>query len=348
MNNSELLLQMDDLRTYFYLDEGTIKAVDGADLKIDTRKTLGVVGESGCGKSVTARSIMRIVAKTGKIVNGKILYHRRLHTPGADNHTSELVEMLDLTQLDAQGDKMRSIRGAEISMVFQEPMTSLSPVHTIGNQIEEVIRLHQGLDARESREKAIDMLDRVGMPLPGRTIDRYPHELSGGMRQRAMIAMALSCHPNLLIADEPTTALDVTTEAQILSLMRELQDELGMSIMFITHNLGVIAQMADQVAVMYLGKVVEDASVDDLFYKPLHPYTQALLESIPRMGMKKDRNYRLASISGSVPDPYNLPKGCPFHPRCAKFIPGLCDTEEPKVVEVEPGHKVRCVLYREE
>jgi oligopeptide/dipeptide ABC transporter ATP-binding protein len=348
MNNSELLLQMDDLRTYFFLDEGTIKAVDGADLKIDTRKTLGVVGESGCGKSVTARSIMRIVAKTGKIVNGKILYHRRLHTPGADNHTSELVEMLDLTQLDAQGDKMRSIRGAEISMVFQEPMTSLSPVHTIGNQIEEVIRLHQGLNAKESREKAIDMLDRVGMPLPGRTIDRYPHELSGGMRQRAMIAMALSCHPSLLIADEPTTALDVTTEAQILSLMRELQDELGMSIMFITHNLGVIAQMADQVAVMYLGKVVEDASVDDLFYKPLHPYTQALLESIPRMGMKKDRNYRLASISGSVPDPYNLPKGCPFHPRCAKFIPGVCDAEEPKVIEVEPGHKVRCVLYRED
>jgi peptide/nickel transport system ATP-binding protein len=268
-----------------------------------------------------------------------------LRDPETGSRSSNLVDVLDLAALNPHGEKMRSIRGAEISMVFQEPMTSLSPVHTIGNQIGEVISLHQKLDSKQARQKAIDMLDRVGMPLPQRTIDRYPHELSGGMRQRAMIAMALSCHPSLLIADEPTTALDVTTEAQILTLMRQLQEELGMSIMFITHNLGVIAQMADRVAVMYLGKVVEDASVEDLFYKPLHPYTQALLQSIPRLGAKKDRNQRLASIRGSVPDPYNLPRGCPFHPRCAKRL-DICDKEEPPLVKVDTGHQVRCVLYK--
>jgi peptide/nickel transport system ATP-binding protein len=256
-----------------------------------------------------------------------------------------MVEILDLAKLGEQSEAMRSIRGGEISMVFQEPMTSLSPVHTIGNQIGEVISLHQKMHPKQARERAIDMLNRVGMPLPQRTIDRYPHELSGGMRQRAMIAMALSCHPSLLIADEPTTALDVTTEAQILTLMRQLQEELGMSIMFITHNLGVIAQMADQVAVMYLGKVVEEATVDTIFYKPLHPYTQALLQSIPRLGARKARDYRLASILGSVPDPYNLPTGCPFHPRCARRIPKVCDKDVPPVIEVEAGHKVRCVLY---
>jgi peptide/nickel transport system ATP-binding protein len=241
---------------------------------------------------------------------------------------------------------MRSIRGAEISMIFQEPMTSLSPVHTIGNQIGEVITLHQKVGEQEGRRLAIDMLDKVGMPQPDRIIDRYAFQLSGGMRQRAMIAMALSCHPSMLIADEPTTALDVTTEAQILTLMRSLQEELGMAIMFITHNLGVIAQMADHVAVMYLGKVVEDATVDGLFYNPLHPYTQALLHSIPRLGMRKGKEYRLASIKGSVPDPYNLPKGCPFHPRCAKRVRGVCEVQVPAEIEVEAGHKVRCVLYQ--
>jgi oligopeptide/dipeptide ABC transporter ATP-binding protein len=346
LNDNNLLLKMTDLKTYFFLDEGIVKAVDGADLEVKKCSTLGVVGESGCGKSVAARSIMRIIAKGGKIVNGEILFHHQFCDPGTDRRLSKSEEVIDLTALDPQGEKIRSIRGAEISMVFQEPMTSLSPVHTIGNQIGEVISLHQRLNPKAAREKAIDMLDHVGMPLPKRTIDRYPHELSGGMRQRAMIAMALSCHPSLLIADEPTTALDVTTEAQILTLMRKLQEELGMSIMFITHNLGVIAQMADRVAVMYLGKVVEDAKVDELFYKPLHPYTQALLQSIPRLGAKKSRDQRLASISGSVPDPYNLPKGCPFHPRCARRIPGVCDTEEPPHVEVDPGHEVRCVLYK--
>jgi oligopeptide/dipeptide ABC transporter ATP-binding protein len=346
LSESNPLLRMKDLKTYFFLDEGTVKAVDGADLEIGTCSTLGVVGESGCGKSVAARSIMQIIAKGGRIVYGEILFHHQLCAAGTDRRLSEKEEVVDLAALNPQGEKIRSIRGAEISMVFQEPMTSLSPVHTIGNQIGEVISLHQKLNPKHAREKAIDMLDHVGMPLPKRTIDRYPHELSGGMRQRAMIAMALSCHPSLLIADEPTTALDVTTEAQILTLMRKLQDELGMSILFITHNLGVIAQMADRVAVMYLGKVVESTSVDTLFYKPLHPYTQALLQSIPRLGAKKERGERLASIRGSVPDPYNLPKGCPFHPRCAKRVPNVCDREEPPNLKVEEGHEVRCVLYR--
>ena len=345
-NNGNTLIEVKDLKTYFHLDEGLVKAVDGADFSIQRGKTLGVVGESGCGKSVTARSIMRILAKSARIEGGEILFHRELPGKPDDGSGGAQVETLDLVKQDANGDVMRSIRGAEISMVFQEPMTSLSPVHTVGNQIGEVITLHQKVDDKEGRRLAIDMLDKVGMPLPERTIDRYSFELSGGMRQRAMIAMALSCHPSLLIADEPTTALDVTTEAQILTLMRSLQSELGMAIMFITHNLGVIAQMADNVAVMYLGKVVEETSVDSIFYNPLHPYSQALLQSIPRLGRIKEKEYRLASIKGSVPDPYNLPKGCPFHPRCVKRIRGVCDVEIPPVIEVEPGHKVRCVLYK--
>jgi oligopeptide/dipeptide ABC transporter ATP-binding protein len=345
VGSENTLIEVKNLKTYFYLDEGLVKAVDGADFTIQRGKTLGVVGESGCGKSVTARSIMRILAKSAKIVGGEITFNRQTRG-GAGESAVRQIETLDLTQLDPYSEKMRSIRGAEISMVFQEPMTSLSPVHTIGNQISEVITLHQKVNNKEGRRLSIDMLDKVGMPQPARTVDRYPFELSGGMRQRAMIAMALSCHPSMLIADEPTTALDVTTEAQILALMRNLQNELGMAIMFITHNLGVIAQMADTVAVMYLGKVVENTSVDALFYNALHPYTQALLQSIPRLGMKKDKGFRLASIKGSVPDPYNLPKGCPYHPRCAKRIRGVCDVDDPPVIEVEPGHQVRCVLYR--
>jgi len=338
----DVLIKVEDLQTYFYLNEGTVRAVDGADFIIRRGKTIGVVGESGCGKSITARSIMRIVAKPGKIVGGHIWFNGRIS--GGENGNGHSAETIDLTTLDPNGDKIRSIRGSEISMVFQEPMTSLSPVHTIGNQIGEVISLHQKVDEAEARKRAIDMLDKVGMPYPGRTIDRYAHELSGGMRQRAMIAMALSCHPSLLIADEPTTALDVTTEAQILTLMRSLQKDLGMAIMFITHNLGVIAQMAESVVVMYMGKVVEEADIDALFYKPLHPYTRALLQSIPRLG-QKERGKRLASIKGMVPDPYSIPKGCPFHPRCSEMKPGICDTVIPPYVEVEPGHKVRCVLY---
>jgi oligopeptide/dipeptide ABC transporter ATP-binding protein len=336
-DNRELLVEVNNLKTYFYLDEGTVRAVDGADFVIHRGETLGVVGESGCGKSVTARSILNIVPKPGKTVEGEILYHRQVKGN---------VQTIDLTKMAPQSDEMRSIRGAEIAMVFQEPMTSLSPVHTVGNQITEAIRLHQGLSEDAAQELAIKMLDLVGMPLPDRTINQYAHELSGGMRQRAMIAMALSCHPSLLIADEPTTALDVTTEAQILNLMRQLQDELGMAIMYITHNLGVIAQMTENVVVMYMGKVVEQADVDTLFYKPLHPYTRALLQSIPRLGQKTGGGgrRRLASIRGMVPDPYALPKGCAFHPRCSEKVPGVCDVEEPAMLEVTPGHKVRCPI----
>ena len=342
MDNRPLLLEVQDLKTHFFLDEGMIRAVDGASFAIRRGQTIGVVGESGCGKSITARSILRIERQPGRIVGGKILWHR---VPESDG--SQPSEIIDLTTLDQHGWAIRNIRGAEIAMVFQEPMTSLSPVHTMGNQIIEGILLHQHLSQAEARKKAILMLERVGMPQPSRIVDRYPHQLSGGMRQRAMIAMALSCQPDLLIADEPTTALDVTTEAQILSLMRTLQRDLGMAIMFITHNLGVVAQMTERVIVMYMGKVVEEADVDTLFYDPKHPYTQALLRSIPKMGARAlGVSSRLASIHGSVPDPYSLPKGCPFHPRCKDFIPGLCDVELPPVVELKSGQSVRCHLYQ--
>src|SRR5215213_11759331 len=280
MDNRSVLLEVENLKTHMFLDEGVVRAVDGASFMLRRGETLGVVGESGCGKSITARSIMRIVRKPGKIVDGKILWHRTPASDGNGSHT----QVIDLAAQDEQGHEMRGIRGREISMVFQEPMSSLSPVHTIGNQIAEVILLHQHVSEAEAREKTLLVLNQVGMPQPNRIIDRYPHQLSGGMRQRAMIAMALSCHPDLLIADEPTTALDVTTEAQILSLMRKLQQELGMAIMFITHSMGVVAQLCDEVIVMYQGRVVERAQVEDIFYHPKHPYTRSLLRSIPRIG----------------------------------------------------------------
>jgi len=339
MSDNDLLVEVRNLKTYFYLIEGTVRAVDGADIIIRRGRTLGVVGESGCGKSVTARSILRIVPPPGRIVEGKILLHRRLR----DSASFEMRETVDLTALDPRGREIRSIRGAEIAMVFQEPMTSLSPVHTIGAQIMESLILHQDLSKQAARDRAIHVLERVRMPQPSRTVDQYPHELSGGMRQRAMIAMALSCTPSLLIADEPTTALDVTTEAQILELMRELQVDIGMAIMYITHNLGVIAEMADEVIVMYLGKVVEQTDVESLFHDPLHPYTQSLLRSIPRVGRKSRE--RLESIKGVVPDPYAIPQGCPFHPRCPKFMAGICDREGPSPVEAKPGHLTACHLY---
>lgn len=338
MVDRNILLEVKDLKTYFFLEEGTVRAVDGASFEIERGTTLGVVGESGCGKSVTARSILRIVEPPGQIVDGKILYYRYLR----ENHNFSLAEVVDLTQLDARGSKMREIRGGEIAIVFQEPMTSFSPVHTVGSQIMEAILLHRDVSKMEARELTIEMLQRVGMPKPAQTIDQYAFELSGGMRQRAMIAMALSCHPQLLIADEPTTALDVTTEAQILDLMRELQEQMGMAIMYITHNLGVIAEMAQQVVVMYLGKMVERADVDTIFYDPQHPYTQALLRSIPRI--EDQRGKRLEAIKGIVPDPYNLPSGCPFHPRCARAME-VCSQAEPPLTEVEPHHWVRCHLY---
>jgi peptide/nickel transport system ATP-binding protein len=338
--SSEVLLEVANLRTHFFLDQGIVRAVDGVDFTVHRGETLGLVGESGCGKSVMARSILRIVPSAGRIVEGKLLF-RELNEDGVSE------EVTDLVMLDPNGQHVRQIRGGQISMVFQEPMTSLSPVHTIGSQIIEAITLHQDVTPEEARRQAIDMLAKVNMPQPERNIDRYPFQLSGGMRQRAMIAMALSCRPSLLIADEPTTALDVTTQAQILTLMRDLQQEFGMAIIFITHDLGVIAQMVDNVVVMYLGQVVEHASVDQIFYTPKHPYTQALLRSIPRLGRKSSEGVtgRLAAIRGSVPDPYSIPKGCPFHPRCRHAIAGVCDVKRPDLLEVEPGHKVRCVLY---
>lgn len=337
-NQEDVLLEVKGLKTHFFLQQGIVRAVEDVDFTVFRGQTVGVVGESGCGKSVMARSVMSIVPPPGRIVEGEILFHLR------EGNTKEVV---DMATIDPMGDKARSIRGAEISMVFQEPMTSLSPVHTIGNQIMEAILLHQEVTKVEARQIAINTLRQVGMPDPERTVDRYPHQLSGGMRQRAMIAMALSCRPSLLIADEPTTALDVTTQAQILTLMQGLQEELGMAIIFITHDLGVIAQMADYVVVMYLGEVVEMADVDTIFYDPKHPYTRSLLRSIPLLGQKSAQHQasRLTAIRGTVPDPYSIPKGCPFHPRCPQAIQGVCDTKTPPFLELEGGQKVRCVLY---
>ncbi len=343
------LVEVIDLIVQFPLDEGTVHAVNGVSFTIPAGKTLGVVGESGCGKSVTARSIMRIVRSPGRIVEGRILYHpsatvnRNEPVPvKANGHDREPADRktIDLTALDHRGKEIRDIRGNDIAMIFQEPMTSLSPVHTIGNQLIEAIRLHRTADKREARRLAIEMLELVGVPRAADRIDDYQHQFSGGMRQRAMIAMALSCQPSLLIADEPTTALDVTTEAQILDLIRGIQERTGMAVMLITHNLGVVAEMAQEVVVMYLGKVVERTDVVSLFYNPQHPYTQALLESIPRIGKRVED---LEIIAGNVPDPMNIPSGCPYHTRCREFLPGVCDVEVPALRETAPGHAVRCV-----
>ena len=338
MVENQILLEVKDLKTHFILDEGMVRAVDGASFEVLRGKTMAVVGESGCGKSVTAQSILRIVPPPGEIVAGEINYYRCAQ----DSDSFSMAEVIDLAMLDPRGHEIREIRGDEIAMVFQEPMTSLSPVHTMGNQIMEAILLHQEVSKEEAREMATDILDRVGMPRPAQCVDSYPFELSGGMRQRGMIAMALSCNPSLLIADEPTTALDVTTEAQILDLMRELQDDMGMAIMYITHDLGVVAEMAEEVVVMYLGKVVERADVDTIFYNPLHPYTRALLKSIPRI--EEARGRRLEAIKGMVPDPFSLPDGCKFNPRCPS-VSGICRQEDPPWIEAEPGHWVRCHLY---
>jgi len=337
----DVLLEVKNLRTHFPIHEGTVRAVDGVSYSIQRGRTLGIVGESGCGKSVTAQSILRIVPPPGKIVSGEILYHRQ-RAAGLNGSSTD--ETIDLTKLDPNGRAIRDIRGNEIAYIFQEPMASLSPVHTIGHQIIETIMLHQRVDRDKARTGAIEVLRRVGMVQPDRTIDRYPHQLSGGQRQRAVIALALACRPSLLIADEPTTALDVTTEAQILELMRELQGEYGMAIQFITHNLGVIAEMADEVVVMYMGRQVEQATVDDLFFNPRHPYTRALLRSIPKLGRKTSD--RLEAIKGMVPDPFSVPKGCAFHPRCPLYRPGVCD--DPEWAQVGPQHWVRCSRATEE
>ncbi len=335
--NKELLLEIKGLKTYFHLAEGVVRAVDGVDLKLWRGHTLGVVGESGCGKSQTSMSIMRLVPPPGRIEEGQILYY-----PPMQSHP------IDLVSLHPNSKEIRSIRGNQISMVFQEPMTAMSPVLTIGRQITEAIILHQQVSPKEAHDIAVEMLAKVNMPNPERIIYDYPFQLSGGMRQRAVIAMALSCNPNLLIADEPTTALDVTTEAQILDLMRKLQQDFGMAIMYITHNLGVVAEMAEEVAVMYLGRIVEQADVRTIFFEPLHPYTQGLLKSIPHLEeavTRGSKRARLQTIKGVVPDPYTILKGCPFHPRCPQFIQDVCDQVVPPAVQIKPDHLVRCHLY---
>jgi peptide/nickel transport system ATP-binding protein len=337
----DIILKVRDLHTYFYTDIGVARALNGVNFDIPRGKVMGMVGESGCGKSVTALSIMRMVTRPGKIVKGNISLFRK--EKGTKDSQTDIIDEIELTKLEAMGPVMRSIRGAEMSMIFQEPMTSLNPSYTIGDQIMEAILLHQGVDKAEAEKRAIKILDGVGMANPALIIKRYPHELSGGMRQRAMISLALSCTPAILFADEPTTALDVTTEAQILDLMRDLQTQYNMTIVFITHNLGVVAQMCDYVTVMYLGRVVEQATVDDTYYNPMHPYTSALLRSIPHVGNQSKE--RLLPIRGVVPDPYAKIKGCPFHPRCSQAMRGKCDVVVPGLTTVGKSHTVRCFLH---
>jgi peptide/nickel transport system ATP-binding protein len=324
---ADRLLDVKNLKTYFFTDEGVVRAVDGVDLYIDQGETLGVVGESGCGKSVTALSIMRLIPQPpGKIVEGEISYNG-----------------IDLVTLPA--NKLRKIRGKEISMIFQEPMTSLNPVFTCGEQIAEALRLHEGLGRRDAMDKTVDMLKLVHIPNAERRVKEYPHQLSGGMRQRVMIAMALSCNPKLLIADEPTTALDVTIQAQILDLLNELKSRLKMAVMLITHDMGVIAETAQRVVVMYAAKVAEEAAVGDLFKEPLHPYTQGLLRSIPRLDLAATERRRLETIPGTVPTLRgDIAPGCRFAPRCP-FVKSVCAEKDPVLKEVKPGHKVSCWLY---
>jgi oligopeptide/dipeptide ABC transporter ATP-binding protein len=346
MADIDTLVEIKDLHTYFYLAEGVVRAVDGVDLTIKRGQTLGVVGESGCGKSITALSLLQLVPPPGEIESGEILFYRSVERSG----TNETVDVVNIAALGPNSKEIRDIRGNHISMVFQEPMTAMIPVRTIGDQITESIILHQKVSKQEAREQAIDLLARVRMSRPQQVIDDYPFQLSGGMRQRAVIAMALSCRPSLLIADEPTTALDVTTEAQILDLLRALQNEFGMAIMYITHNMGVVAEMTQEVVVMYLGRIVEQTDVKTIFLNPLHPYTRGLLASIPQLNetiTHTDRSRRLQTIKGTVPDPYARLTGCPFAPRCPAFMPDLCDKVEPKNVMAEPGHFVRCHLYTE-
>ena len=322
----EFLLRVEDLKTTFYTDEAVIKAVDGVSFNVRPGEVVGLVGESGCGKSVVSLSIMRLIKyPPGKIENGKIILNNR-----------------DLLKVDER--TMREIRGNEIAMIFQEPMTSFNPVYKIGDQVSEAIRLHQGLNKDTAWQEAVKMLELVGIPRPGEMINDYPHQLSGGMRQRAMIAMALSCNPKLLIADEPTTALDVTIQAQILELMKDLRERINTAIIFITHDLGVIAEMADYVVVMYSGKVVENTDVRSLFNKPLHPYTAGLIKSKPILEEDKEI---LEYIPGSVPNPSEMPEGCAFNPRCPEVM-DICRREMPKLIESLPKHLVRCWLYQKQ
>jgi oligopeptide/dipeptide ABC transporter ATP-binding protein len=327
MNTISHLLQVEELKTYFFTFEGVAKAVDDISFHLDKGETLGLVGESGCGKSVIAQSIMRLIPEPpGKIVHGKILF-----------------DGIDLVKLAME--KIRGIRGKRISMIFQEPMTSLNPVYTIGNQISEMFMLHEKLSRRKSWEKSIEMLRKVQIPAPEKRVYEYPHQLSGGMRQRAMIAMALSCNPEILIADEPTTALDVTIQAQIIELMVRLKEDFNAAIMLITHDLGVIAEIAQYVVVMYAGKVVEEGQTETIFEDPKHPYTRGLLKSIPKLGERsRHGRQRLQEISGIVPSLYELPAGCSFYPRCPESM-AMCQGSVPDLVDLGNAHRVRCWLY---
>lgn len=331
--SSDWVLTIQDLVTHFEFDEGTVRAVDGVSLAVEKGKTLGIVGESGCGKSVMAQSVLQIVGPGGRIKQGQILLQRE-------------DEVVNLAELDPRSSELRDVRGREVAMIFQEPKNAFSPVHTVGWQLREAIEFHEDVTREEAQGRVVDLLGKVGIPDPEKRAHAYPFELSGGMLQRAMIAMALACGPRVLIADEPTTALDVTIQAQILDLLRLLQAETGTAILFITHDMGVIAEMADEVVVMYLGEIVERAPVWSLFDDPRHPYTRALLESIPHLG--EEQKDRLKSIVGRVPDPYNLPTGCRFHTRCEFVRPGICDTIKPRTVQVESNHTVACVLYDED
>jgi oligopeptide/dipeptide ABC transporter ATP-binding protein len=326
-------LEVRDLKAYFFLDEGVVKAVDGVDIAVADGETIGIIGESGCGKSVMSQAIMRLVVQPGEIVKGTALLHRK---DGSQ---------VDIFALEPNSTELRSIRGNEIAMVFQEPMTAFSPVYTIGKQISEMVELHTNIERGKIRDHVVGLLNRVGISNPSQRFDEYPHQLSGGMRQRAMIAMALSCSPQIILADEPTTALDVTIQAQILDLLKQLQREEGMSVVFVTHNMAVIAETVERVYVMYLGQVVETTTTQQLFANPLHPYTQKLLRSIPKPGQRVDR---LEVISGTVPTPIDMPRQCGFVSRCPSAMAGLCDKQMPALYEKEAGHLVRCFLYSKE
>ena len=315
------LLEVKDLKTYFYTDEGVVKSVDGVSFSVDKGETLGVVGESGCGKSITSMSIMQLIGKPGKIVNGEIDFKGE-------------------NLLNKDKEEMRKIRGKEIAMIFQEPMTSLNPVYTVGQQIMEDVLIHEDMTKEQARERAIQMLDLVKIPDAEKRLNSYPHEFSGGMRQRVMIAMALSCNPEFLICDEPTTALDVTIQAQILNLINELKEKTGTAVMMITHDLGVISEVADNVMVMYAGQVVEYTDVDTVFEKPLHPYTQGLISCIPKLGGQEEK---LSTIKGMVPSFNDMPEGCLFCPRC-EYAKDICRKERPELVDLD-GHQVRCFKY---
>ena len=336
--NQNTVIEVHGLKTYFFTDDGVLKAVDGVNYAIEAGKTFGLIGESGCGKSATSQSILRIVPQPGRIVGGEILF-RDARTPDATP--------VDLVKLSPKGEEIRAIRGGKISMIFQEPMTSLSPLHTIQNQMVEAILLHRTKNKKEAIEIAYDMLVKVGISNPRQRLTEYPHQLSGGIRQRVMIAMSLSCNPSLLIADEPTTALDVTVQAQVLELMKKLQQELGMSVQYITHDLGVIAEVADTVGVMYLGRIVEMGTLEQIFRHPMHPYTERLMKSIPSLNKPKDAR-RLATIKGNVPIPIDLPVSCGFASRCPMAMKGKCDCARPKLVDSGGGHLVSCFLYSSE